>query len=81
MPVADAAEGMVIRMTKEELLKFVYQAFIASLRDANMLIGHQGELSLTVFQNAQIAAYNQGVIRMHRELLKGIEEVADRDDG
>ena len=66
------------RMTMEELLTAIDQAFIASLKEANMMICSNGEINLTMFQNAQIAAYNQGVMRMRRELLKVAEEVAER---
>lgn len=70
----------MIRMTLDELLRAIDQAFIASLKEASMMITSNSEINLAMFQNAQIAAYNQGVMRMRRELLKVAEEVAERDN-
>ena len=64
----------------KDLLPIIDRIAFDLQKEPNMIICHQGDEQLMLVQNASIATYNQGVMRMRKELVEALTKEADSDE-
>lgn len=62
-----------------ELLLLIDSVALGAQKDPNMIITHQGDMQMLLFQNANVALYNRGVMKMREALVEALNKEADPD--
>ena len=64
----------------KDLLPVIDRIAFDLQKEPNVNIYHQGDEQLLLVQNSSVATYNQGVMRMRRELVEALTKEADSDE-
>lgn len=62
-----------------ELLLLIDSVALGAQKDPNTIITHQGDMQMLLFQNANVALYNRGVMKMREALVEALNKEADPD--
>lgn len=62
-----------------ELLPLIDSVALGAQKDPNTIITHQGDMQMLLFQNANVALYNRGVMKMREALVEALNKEADPD--
>lgn len=63
----------------KDLLLLIDSVALGAQKDPNTIITHQGDMQMLLFQNANVALYNRGVMKMREELVEALNKEADPD--
>ena len=63
----------------KDLLQIIDKVALDNQREPNMLMIGKGDEQVILLQNASVAAYNRGVLKMREALIKALTEEADPD--
>lgn len=64
----------------KDLLQTIDKCALDIQKEPNMLMIGKGDEQVILLQNASVAAYNRGILRMREALIKALTEEADPDD-
>lgn len=64
----------------KDLLPIIDKIAFDLQKEPNVNIYHQGNEQLLLVQNASVANYNHGIMRMRRELVEALTKEADSDE-
>ena len=62
-----------------DLLLLIDSVALGAQKDPNTIITHQGDMQMLLFQNANVAIYNRGVMKMREALVEALNKEADPD--
>ena len=62
-----------------DLLLLIDSVALGAQKDPNMIITHQGDMQMLLFQNANVALYNRGVMKMREALVEALNKEDDPD--
>ena len=62
-----------------DLLLLIDSVALGAQKDPNTIITHQGDMQMILFQNANVALYNRGVMKMREALVEALNKEADPD--
>lgn len=62
-----------------DLLLLIDSVALGAQKDPNTIITHQGDMQMLLFQNANVALYNRGVMKMREALVEALNKEADPD--
>ena len=63
----------------KDLLMLIDSVALGAQKDPNTIITHQGDMQMLLFQNANVALYNRGVMKMREALVEALNKEADPD--
>ena len=63
----------------KDLLLLIDSVALGAQKDPNTIITHQGDMQMILFQNANVALYNRGVMKMREALVEALNKEADPD--
>ena len=63
----------------KDLLQIIDKVALDNQREPNMMMVGKGDEQIVLLQNASIAAYNRGILKMREALIKALTEEADPD--
>lgn len=63
----------------KDLLQIIDKVALDNQREPNILMIGKGDEQIILLQNASVAAYNRGVLKMREALIKALTEEADPD--
>ena len=63
----------------KDLLQIIDKVALENQREPNMLMIGKGDEQVILLQNASVAAYNRGILKMREALIKALTEEADPD--
>ena len=63
----------------KDLLLLIDSVALGAQKDPNTIITHQGDMQMLLFQNANVALYNRGVMKMREALVEVLNKEADPD--
>ncbi len=63
----------------KDLLLLIDSVALGAQKDPNTIITHQGDMQMLLFQNANVALYNRGVMKMREALVEALNKEADPD--
>lgn len=63
----------------KDLLLLIDSVALGAQKDPNTVITHQGDMQMLLFQNANVALYNRGVMKMREALVEALNKEADPD--
>ena len=62
-----------------DLLLLIDSVALGAQKEPNTIITHQGDMQMLLFQNANVALYNRGVMKMREALVEALNKEADPD--
>ena len=62
-----------------DLLLLIDSVAFGAQKDPNTIITHQGDMQMLLFQNANVALYNRGVMKMREALVEALNKEDDPD--
>ena len=62
-----------------DLLLLIDSVALGAQKDPNTIITHQCDMQMLLFQNANVALYNRGVMKMREALVEALNKEADPD--
>lgn len=62
-----------------DLLLLIDSVALGAQKDPNTIITHQGDMQMLLFQNANVALYNRGIMKMREALVEALNKEADPD--
>ena len=62
-----------------DLLLLIDSVALGAQKDPNTIITHQGDMQMILFQNANVALYNRGVMKMREALVEALNKEDDPD--
>lgn len=65
----------------KDLLQIIDKAALDNQREPNMLMIGKGDEQVILLQNASVAAYNRGILKMREALIKELASEEDDADG
>lgn len=65
----------------KDLLQVIDKVALDNQREPNMLMIGKGDEQIILLQNASVAAYNRGILRMREALIKELASEEDDADG
>ena len=65
----------------KDLLHMIDKVALDNQREPNMLMIGKGDEQVILLQNASVAAYNRGILRMREALIKELASEEDDADG
>lgn len=63
----------------KDLLLLIDSVALGAQKAPNTVITHQGDMQMLLFQNANVALYNRGVMKMREALVEALNKEADPD--
>ena len=63
----------------KDLLQMIDKVALDNQKEPNMLMIGKGDEQVILLQNASVAAYNRGILKMREALIKALMEEADPD--
>lgn len=63
----------------KDLLPLIDSIALGAQKDPNTIIMHHGDMQMLLFQNANVAIYNLGVMKMREALVEALNKEADPD--
>ena len=63
----------------KDLLLLIDSVALGAQKTPNTIITHQGDMQMLLFQNANVAIYNLGVMKMREALVEALNKEADPD--
>ena len=64
----------------KDLLLLIDSVALGAQKDPNTIITHQGDMQMLLFQNANVALYNRGVMKMREALLKALAPIPEEEE-
>jgi len=65
----------------KDLLQIIDKVALDNQREPNMLMIGKGDEQVILLQNASVAAYNRGILKMREALIKELASEEDDADG
>ena len=65
----------------KDLLQIIDKVALDNQREPNMMMVGKGDEQIVLLQNASIAAYNRGILKMREALIKELASEEDDADG
>ena len=65
----------------KDLLQIIDKIALDNQREPNMLMIGKGDEQVNLLQNASVAAYNRGILKMREALIKELASEEDDADG
>ena len=65
----------------KDLLQIIDKVALDNQREPNMLMIGKGDEQIILLQNASVAAYNRGILKMREALIKELASEEDDADG
>ena len=65
----------------KDLLQVIDKVALDNQREPNMLMIGKGDEQIILLQNASVAAYNRGILKMREALIKELASEEDDGDG
>lgn len=62
-----------------DLLLLIDSVALGAQKEPNTIITHQGDMQMLLFQNANVALYNRGVMKMREALVEALNKEDDPD--
>lgn len=62
-----------------DLLLLIDSVALGAQKDPNTIITHQDDMQMLLFQNANVALYNRGIMKMREALVEALNKEADPD--
>ena len=65
----------------KDLLQIIDKVALDNQREPNMMMVCKGDEQIVLLQNASVAAYNRGILKMREALIKELASEEDDADG
>lgn len=65
----------------KDLLQIIDKVALDNQREPNMMMVGNGDEQIVLLQNASVAAYNRGILKMREVLIKELASEEDDADG
>ena len=65
----------------KDLLQIIDKVAFDNQREPNMMMVGKGDEQIVLLQNASVAAYNRGILKMREALIKELASEEDDADG
>jgi len=65
----------------KDLLQIIDKVALDNQREPNMMMVGKGDEQIVLLQNASVAAYNRGILKMREALIKELASEEDDADG
>ena len=65
----------------KDLLQVIDKVALDNQREPNMMMVGKGDEQIILLQNASVAAYNRGILKMREALIKELASEEDDADG
>ena len=65
----------------KDLLQVIDKVALDNQREPNMMMVGKGDEQIILLQNASVAAYNRGILKMREALIKELASEEDDGDG
>ena len=65
----------------KDLLQIIDKVALDNQREPNMMMVGKGDEQIILLQNASVAAYNRGILKMREALIKELASEEDVADG
>ena len=65
----------------KDLLQMIDKVALDNQREPNMMMVGKGDEQIILLQNASVAAYNRGILKMREALIKELASEEDDADG